>query len=100
MQITKDKITEIFYLTDEFCQEFTKSFDSHLIGNKSKKTPKMSDSEVITILTLFHFRSFRNLKHFYLYYVQQHLEKDFPNTVSYNRFVELTHRVCMPMTLF
>ena len=100
MQITKDKITEIFYLTDEFCQEFTKSFDSHLIGNKPKKTPKMSDSEVITILTLFHFGSFRNLKHFYLHYVQQHLEKDFPTTVSYNRFVELSHKVCMPMTLF
>lgn len=100
MQLTKDKITEIFYLTDEFCQEFTKSFDSHLIGNKPKKMPKMSDSEVITILTLFHFGSFRNLKHFYLYYVQQHLKDDFPNTVSYNRFVELTHRVCMPMTLF
>lgn len=60
----------------------------------------MSDSEVITILILFHFGSFRNLKHFYLHYVQQHLEAEFPKTVSYNRFVELSHRVCMPMTLF
>ena len=60
----------------------------------------MSDSEVITILTLFHLGNFRNLKHFYLFYVQQHLIEDFPNTVSYNRFVELAHRVCVPMTLF
>ena len=96
MQLTKDKITEIFYLTDEFCQEFTKSFDNYSIGNKPKKTPKMSDSEEITILILFHFGSFRNLKHFYLYYVQQHLSHEFNNTVSYNRFVELSHKVCMP----
>ena len=93
MQLTTDKIIEVFYLVDEFCQAFTKSFDAHLIGNKPKKTPKMSDSEVITILTLFHLGNFRNLKHFYLFYVQQHLIEDFPNTVSYNRFVELAHRV-------
>jgi hypothetical protein len=100
MQLTKDKVTEIFYLADEFCQEFTKSFDTYSIGNKPKRPPKMSDSEVITILILFHFGSFRNLKHFYLYYVQQHLNQEFNNTVSYNRFVELSHKVCMPMTLF
>lgn len=100
MQLTKNKVTEIFYLTDEFCQEFKKSFDSHLIGNRPKKAPRMSDSEIITILVLFHFGGFRNLKHFYLHYVKAHMQKEFPNTVSYNRFVELSHRVCMPMTLF
>lgn len=100
MQITKDKVTEIFYLADNFCQEFSHYFESHLIGNKPKKSPIMSDSEVITIMILFHFGSFRNLKHFYQFYVQQHLHQEFPRTVSYNRFVELSHKVCMPMTLF
>lgn len=32
--------------------------------------------------------------------MQKHLQKYFPNTVSYNRFVELTKKVCLPMTLF
>ena len=36
MQLTTDKIIEVFYLVDEFCQAFTKSFDAHLIGNKPK----------------------------------------------------------------
>ena len=53
MQVTKDKITEIFYLTDEFCQEFTINFQHYLIGNKPKRTQKMTDSEVITILIFF-----------------------------------------------
>ncbi len=100
MQITKDKVTDIFYLADEFCQEFSKSFETYLIGNKPKKAPRMSDSEVITILVLFHFGCFRNFKHFYKYYIQAHLNKEFPKTVSYNRFIELSHKVCMPMTLF
>jgi len=100
MQITQDKVTEIFYLADEFCREFKKEFDGHLIGNPPKKRPRMSDSEVITILVLFHLGAFRNFKHFYQSYVQKHLEKEFPLTVSYNRFVELTHKACMPMTLF
>jgi hypothetical protein len=90
MQTTKDQVTEIFYLADEFCQEFSKNIEGYLIGNKPKKQPRMSDSEVITILVLFHLGGFRNMKHFYLYYVQKHMQEDFPKTVSYSRFVELT----------
>lgn len=100
MRFTKDEVTNIFYLADEFCQEFSKNFNGYLIGNKPKKHPMMSDSEVITILVLFHLGSFRNMKHFYLHYVQKHLQDDFPRTVSYSRFVELTRKVCLPMTLF
>jgi hypothetical protein len=37
MYFTQDKITEIFYLTDEFCSEFQKSINGHLIGNSAKK---------------------------------------------------------------
>jgi len=99
MQITSDKITEIFYLADDFCIEFSKSFDAYCIGNKGKKTPKMTDSEVMCILILFHFGAFKNLKHFYVNYVQKHLKNEFPNTVSYNRFIELCGKVCLPMSM-
>lgn len=67
MKITTDKITEIFYLTDEFCQEFKESIEKYLIRNTPKKKPIMTESEVISILVLFHLGSFRNMKHFYLY---------------------------------
>ena len=60
----------------------------------------MSHSEVITILVLFHLGSFLNMKHFHLHYVQQHLQDDLSQTVSYSRFAELTPKVCLPMTLF
>lgn len=100
MYFTQDKITEIFYLTDEFCLEFQKSIQGHLLGNPSKKKPKMSQSEVISILIIFHGMQHKNLKHFYINYVQIHLKNLFPNTVSYNRFVELSQQVILPMTMF
>ncbi|MCK0145234.1 transposase, partial [Arenibacter sp. F26102] len=38
---------------------------------------------------LFHMSGYRTFKHFYLYYVKEHLRDEFPVTVSYNRFTEL-----------
>jgi hypothetical protein len=40
------------------------------------------------------------LKHFYINFVQTHLNDLFPKTVSYNRFVELSQQVILPMTMF
>lgn len=100
MNFTPDKITEIFYIADEFCREFDAFLSTKIVGNKPKKKPRMTNSEVITITVLFHSGSFRNLKHFYLHYVQIHLAKEFPNTVSYNRFTELMQSTILPMSMF
>lgn len=100
MTLTNNKITEIFYLIDEFCIEFDKSFEKHLLGNKPKRTPKMTPSEVITIMVMFHTGGYRNMKHFYINYVQVHMLHLFPDTVSYNRFVELMQSASLPMTIF
>jgi hypothetical protein len=100
MYLDRDKITEIFVLADEFCIGFNETMSMHSLGNKPKKKPKMSQSEVITIMVLFHFGAFKNMKHFYEYYIKQHLTSEFPQTVSYNRFVELMQAAALPMTLF
>ncbi len=49
---------------------------------------------------LFHLSGSRNLKHFYLHYVQKHLQSEFPQTVSYNRFVELQQKVAIHLGIF
>lgn len=100
MNLSSDKVTEIFYLTDEFCVQFEDSLSTYLIGNTPKRKPRMSNSEVITLMTLFHLGSFRNMKHFYINYVQKHLHSEFPQTVSYNRFTELMQSAILPMTIF
>ena len=38
----------------------------------------------MTILVCYHFGSFANFKHYYLFYVRQHLAGYFPDAVSYN----------------
>ena len=58
------EVTEIFYLIDEFCKEFNQVKEGHVLKeNTSKKTRKrkfkLNDSEVITIITLFHLKGYR-----------------------------------------
>jgi hypothetical protein len=75
MNLSKDKVTEIFYFADNFCKEFYKAIEIYAIeeGGKARREPrrkpKMSSGEVVTIMVLFHYGAFRNLKHFYLHYV-------------------------------
>ena len=100
-----DKVTEIFCLIDDFCIEFEKTFKERVLPeNASSKQRnrrfKLSDSEVITILIMFHLGQFRNLKHFYQQYVVKHLNNEFPETVSYNRFTELQRKALLPMAVF
>jgi len=103
--ISSDKITEIFCLIDDFCKEFEKAKSGHILNENNdvkrrNRSCKLSDSEVICILVLFHYGQFRNLKHFYNDYVCVHMKSEFPETVSYNRFVELQKKVIMPMAIF
>jgi hypothetical protein len=101
----RSKLVEIFYFADEFCREFDKTLDGvRLKSDNSKKSRnkpcKLSDSEVITILIAFHLGGFRNLKYFYINYVQKILKSEFPQTISYNRFVELQQKALFPMVIF
>ncbi len=98
-------LVEIFYLADEFCKEFYQVMEGHLLEqNNSKKRRKrkfkLNDAEVITIMIAFHLGGFRNLKFFYVNYVKKHLTEYFPETVSYNRFVELQQKALLPLAMF
>ena len=102
--IPTNKTVEIYYLVDEFLKEYDAVIKSHSLEKGAPKKRRnrkftMSGSEVMTILILFHFSSFRDLKHFYLF-VRSRMKSDFPHTVSYNRFVELERKVCIPLAVF
>ena len=98
-------LVEIFFIVDEFCKEFKKVMEGHQMpADPSKKRRNraftMSDSEVITIMIMFHQSHCRDLKFFYINYIQVHCKSDFPETVSYNRFVELQQKALFPMVSF
>ena len=106
--ITTDKVTEIFCILDEFCKnldaELTKNLHIAPIdeGYKRMRNRKgqMSKSEIMTILLCYHFGSFRNFKHYYPFFIKEHLASYFPKAVSYTRFVELMPRVFFELTAF
>jgi len=103
--ISNDKVTEIFCIVDDFCKEMVQILNENSIEcnnsiKRRNKKSKLSDSEVITIMVLFHLKGYRCLKHFYMHYVKVHMQSDFPETVSYNRFVELQSKSILPMVVF
>ncbi|QMU66740.1 MAG: IS982 family transposase [Flavobacteriaceae bacterium] len=98
-----DKVTDIFCSIDDFCQVFEPALQKRLISEGKKKRKRvftMSTSEILTITVLFHTSGIRTFKHFYLFYLQKHLTKEFPNTVSYNRFVELMQSNMLPLIIY
>ncbi len=83
MVLSDNKVTEFFYFVDECCLELEKSIQKHLVGNKPNRKPKKSCSEVITSMIRFHSGGFSNMKHFYIHYVQKHMNHLFGETVPY-----------------
>jgi hypothetical protein len=49
-------------------------------------------SEVMTILIYFHYSHYRDFKTYYLIHVCNNLKREFPNLLSYKRFVALIHQ--------
>jgi hypothetical protein len=100
-----DKVTEIFAKVDDFCPEFETEFKrARVEGSEGKRSRDrkagLCDSEIIAILILFRGGQFRNFKWFYNHYVREYLADAFPGLVSYNRFIELSHRSSIPFMLF
>lgn len=103
--LSSHKVTEIFFIIDEFDKNFEKIVSDHsLVQNTDLKQRNrkstLSDSEVMTILILFHSGHYRDLKHYYINHVKKHMKSEFPQTVSYNRFVELQKKVVVKLSIF
>lgn len=93
-------LLELFYHVDNFWKAFRPHWHQQLLANghiRRVREAKLSMSEVMTILIYFHQSHYRDFKAYYTQHVQQHLQAEFPDLVSYNRFVELMPRVAVPL---
>ena len=102
---TDYKVTELFCIIDEFCKHFDAEDAGNLLEDNSgvkrrSRQASLSDSEIMTILLYFHFGTFRNFKHYYLFFIKGTMKSYFPKSVSYNRFVELESRVFFQLMFF
>lgn len=94
------ELAALFYLIDEFCKEFEPKWRAQRVASGERQRTKycrMSLSEILTIIVHFHQSNHKTFKHYYLGYVRTQLASDFPNLLSYTRFLELMSEVTMPM---
>lgn len=99
----KMKRLSLFCEIDDFCRIFLPLWHIKLLQAgvmKRVREPRLSTSEMMTIIIHFHQSHYRDFKAYYLEYVCVHLRGEFPNLVSYNRFVELMPRVLMPLCAY
>ena len=84
-------ILKLFCDVDDFCQWLATWEQAKLLGVTRQRgpAPRMSMSEVITILIHFHQSHYRDFKAYYRQHVSEHMRSEFPALVSYTRFVEL-----------
>ena len=85
-------LLELYCDVDDFWQVFGPMWKKQMLETgsiKRMRTGRLSMSEIITIIIHFHQMRFQDFKSYYTQYVQVHLRKDFPDQVSYNRFVPL-----------
>ena len=94
-----------------FCEihDFFMMYETHLsthclpsqaISETRGRRRKLHASEVMTLLIAFHQSNYRTLKHFYEKHVCVYWCAEFPNLVSYTRFVQLQQEVLTLLTLY
>ena len=68
--MTENKVTEIFYMADDFCKFFDAMTAKYTLKPNGKRKyhwdSTMSKAEVMLIMILFHDSGYRCFKHFYL----------------------------------
>ena len=98
-----NNLVEIYCNVDDFTKTFVPKWKKQRIETQEKMRNKpsgLSESEVITLLILFHQSDYKTLKHFYVDYVSQHLTQAFPTLVSYSRFVRLQKSVLVILAAY
>jgi len=96
-------LLKLFCAVDDFWQVFAPQWQQERLVSgtvKRVKACQLTPSEVMTIVIHFHQARYRDFKTYYTQYVQQHLQAEFPQLVSYGRFVELMASVLVPLCAY
>lgn len=87
----------LFCDVDDFCQQWQAQQPKRLPGvsGQRRREPGLSESEIMTLVIHFHQSGYRDFKDYYTKQVQVQLGSEFPQLVSYSRFVTLMQRVVL-----
>jgi hypothetical protein len=92
-------ITALYCCLDDFCKVFA-DWEAHRLipSERARKRPgKLSRSEMVFIVVLFHLSPFKHFKAFYLYGIGHQHRACFGDLPHYDRFVSLMPRLFAPL---
>lgn len=96
-------VEALYCSVDTFWQVFEPWWKRELLASgacRRWRATRLHPSELMTIAILFQQSGYRTFKAFYTEYVQVHLRAEFPQLVSYNRFLELLPRIVVPLAIY
>lgn len=96
-------LEDLYCDVDDFCRVFLPAWHRQLLTGgtrQRKRTSRLTLGEIMTILIYFHQSQHRNFKAFYLLHLCRHCRGEFPNLLSYTRFVALIPTALMPMCIY
>jgi hypothetical protein len=94
-------ITALYCCLDDFCKVFEEWEQHRLIPSETKRqrAGKLSLSEMLLIMVLFHLAPFKHFKAFYRYGVGQQYRACCADLPHYDRFVSLMPRLFAPLMI-
>lgn len=98
-----ESLVELFVRVDDFCKAYLPKLERHLLQSgiiQRRRERSLTLSEVMTILIHFHQSHYRNFKAYYCEHVLPHLHQEFPDLVSYTRFVDFMPSALLPLCAY
>jgi hypothetical protein len=103
----ENTLIALFCSVDDFCKAFEPQWSQFLLEQNTTGTrwwttrkSKLSMSELMTIVILFHSSGYRTFKHYYNSFVTSSLKSYFHELVSYRSFNKLMKQLVLPLFVF
>ena len=96
-------LLELFSDVHDFYKRFQPYWQKDMLASgavQRHRKGKLCPSEIMTIMVHFHQSRYRDFKSYYIRHVQAYLRSEFPDMVSYERFVALMPSVLVPLCAY
>ena len=96
-------LLELFCRVDDFCRRMEPAWRQQQLASglrQRQRARHLCLSEIMTILIAFHSSGYRNFKTYYQAHVCRYWRAEFPDLVSYNRFVEYIPSTLLPLCAY
>jgi hypothetical protein len=103
MNDVENKLIDFFCNEDDFNNIFINELGTHQLSDGSRKRIKscgLIESEVMTIVVYFHLMRYRDIKHYYLFNLYEHMRGEFFVIASMNRFVKPMQSALLHFVVF